>query len=276
LANRLLVCGGPLLNFAPDGMPPWLGSWSKDASNLQSLVCDYVETAVARYAGQIRKWEVCASGNTGGAFGLSEEDRLSLVARALDVVRQVDDEIQVLVHIDQPWGEYQSRGMHRLSPFQFVDALLRSGIGLSAVNLEVAVGFRPRGSSPRDLVDLSRMLDNWAALGIPLYVTLACPSDSQSPDPLASAGIQAESDDAHEVWNEAAQAAWIDSVVPVLMAKQSVVGIFWTHFFDGAPHDYPHGGLLRPDGSPKPAFERLEAQRRAFCKTENDSTPEDA
>jgi Glycosyl hydrolase family 10 len=276
LANRLMVYGGPLLNFAPDAMPRWLESWSKNASNLQSLVCDFVETAVARYAGQIRKWEVCASANTGGALGLSEEDRLSLVARALDVVRQVDDEIQVLVQIDQPWGEYQSRGMHRLSPLQFVDALLRSGIGLSAVNLEVAVGFRPRGSSPRDLVDLSRMLDNWAALGIPLTVTLASPSESDSPDPLASAGIQAEADGAHEAWNEAAQAAWIDSVVPVLMAKQAVVGIFWTHFSDGMPHDYPHAGLLRPDGSAKPAFERLQAQRRAFSKTENESTQDDA
>jgi hypothetical protein len=251
LANRLMVCGGPLLNFAPDAMPGWLGSWSKDASNLQSLVCDYVETAVARYAGQIRKWEVCASGNTGG------------------------DEIQVLIQIDQPWGEYQSRGMHRLSPLQFVDALLRSGIGLSAVNLEVAVGFRPRGSSPRDLVDLSRMLDNWAALGIPLYVTLACPSDGQLPDPLANAGIQVESDDGHEVWNEAAQATWVDSVLPILMAKQAVVGIFWTHFADGAPHDYPHAGLLRPDGTPKPAFDRLQAQRQAFSKIENDSSQED-
>jgi Glycosyl hydrolase family 10 len=275
LANRLLVCGGPLLNFGPEAMPAWLGSWSKDTSNLQSLVCDYVETAVARYAGQIRKWEVCANANTGGALGLSEEDRLVLVARALDVVRQVDDEIQVLVQIDQPWGDYQSRGTHRLSPLQFVDALLRSGIGLSAVNLEVAVGFRPRGSSPRDLVDLSRMLDNWGALGIPLYVTLACPSDNQSPDPLANAGIQAESDDAHEAWNETAQSTWIDSVLPVFMAKQAVVGIFLTHFSDGAPHDYPHAGLLRPDGTPKPAFERIKAQRRAFYKTENESSQEE-
>ncbi len=270
LANRLLVCGGPLLNFATDAMPRWLGSWAKDASNLQSLVCDYVETAVARYAGQIRKWEVCANGNTGGALGLSEEDRLSLVARALDVVRQVDDEIQVLVQIDQPWGEYQSRGMHRLAPLQFVDALLRSGIGLSAVNLEVAVGFRPRGSSPRDLLDLSRMLDNWATLGIPLYVTLACPSECQAPDPQAAPGIQAECDASHRGWGEAEQASWIDSVLPVLMAKQAVVGIFWSHFFDGTPHDYPHAGLIRPDGSPKPAFERLTAQRRAFCKTDSD------
>jgi hypothetical protein len=270
LANRLLVCGGPLLNFAPDGLPAWLGSWAKNASNLQSLICDYVETAVARYAGRIRKWEVCACGNTGGALGLSEEERLSLVARALDVVRQVDDEIQVLVQIDQPWGEYQSRGLHRLSPFQFVDALLRSGIGLSAVNLEVAVGFRPRGSAPRDLLDLSRMLDSWTALGIPLNVTLACPSASESADPNAAAGIQAESDGWKEEWGEAAQADWIDAVLSVLMAKQAVVGIFWTHFFDGGPHEYPHAGLIRPDGTPKPAFERLTAQRRAFCKTDSD------
>ena len=54
------------------------------------------------------------------------------------------------------------------------------------------------------------------------------------------------------------------------MAKQAVVGIFWSHFFDGSPHDYPHAGLIRPDGSPKPAFERLTAQRRAFCKTDSD------
>ena len=94
--------------------------------------------------------------------------------------------------------------------------------------------------------------------------------------PRRYAGIQAESDGTHEAWNEAAQAAWIDSVVPVLMAKQAVVGIFWTHFCDGTPHDYPHAGLLRPDGSPKPAFERLQAQRRAFSKTESESSQDDA
>jgi hypothetical protein len=276
LANRLLVCGGPLLDFSAEGLPEWVGSWTKDVANLQSLVCDYVETAVARYAGQIRKWEVCAGGNTGGALGLSEEDRLGLVARALDVVRQVDDEIQVLVQIDQPWGGYQARGLHRLSPLQFVDALLRSGIGLSAVNLELAVGYRPRGSAPRDLLELSRMLDGWTLLGIPLYVTLAAPSASQVVDPQAASSIQAESDGWNEPWGEAAQAAWIDSVLPVLMAKQAVVGIFWTHFFDGAPHEYPHAGLIRPDGTPKPAFERLTAQRRGFSKHDGESPLSDA
>jgi hypothetical protein len=114
------------------------------------------------------------------------------------------------------------------------------------------------------------MLDSWTALGIPLNVTLACPSASESADPNAAAGIQAESDGWKEEWGEAAQADWIDAVLSVLMAKQAVVGIFWTHFFDGGPHEYPHAGLIRPDGTPKPAFERLTAQRRAFCKTDSD------
>ncbi len=72
LANRLFVSGGPLLDLSPDGMPAWVGSWGGDLPNLQSLVCDYVETAVGRYAGRIRSWNVCTRGNTGGAFGLSE------------------------------------------------------------------------------------------------------------------------------------------------------------------------------------------------------------
>jgi hypothetical protein len=114
------------------------------------------------------------------------------------------------------------------------------------------------------------MLDQWSILGIPLYVTVACPSESKPADPHAAASIQAESDGWKEDWGEPAQAAWIDSVLPVLMAKQAVVGVFWTHFFDGAPHEYPHAGLVRPDGTPKPALERLTAQRRAFCKTDSD------
>jgi len=270
LANRLMLCGGPLLDFSGGGLPKWLNTWEHDLANLQSVVCDYVETAAARYAGKIRTWDVCARANTGGVLGLSEENRLSLVARALDVVRQLDDEVQIQIRIDQPWGGYQSRGVQRLSPLQFVDALLRAGIGLSAVNLEFAVGFRPRGSARRDLLEFSRLLDLWSALGVPLYVTLACPSEDSSPDPHAVASIHADKEGWNEEWSESSQAAWIDSVFPVLMAKQAIVGIFWSHFSDQVPHEFPHAGLVRGDGSPKPALQHLGAQRRTSWKIDSD------
>jgi hypothetical protein len=266
LANRLLVYGGPLLDFSPAGLPEWVEPWKGHLTNLQSFVCNYVETAVARFAGRIRNWDVCARANTGGALGISEENRLSLTARALDVVRQVDEEVQIMIHIDQPWGEYQSRGQHRLAPLQFVDALLRSGIGLSTVNLELAVGFRPVGSAHRDLLELSRMLDQWSSLGVPLYVSLACPSDSRSADPNCASNRLVDSDGWVAPWDEASQAAWIDSVLPVLMSKQAVVGTIWEHYSDQAPHEFPHAGLLRADGTPKPALQHFSAQRHAFSQ----------
>jgi hypothetical protein len=253
-----------LLDLSAEGMPAWLGSWGSDLPNLQSLVCDYVETAVGRYAGRIRNWNVCARANTGGAFSLSEESRLWLVARALEVVRQVDDEVQVMIRVDQPWGEYQARGAYRLAPLQFVDALLRAGIGLSAVDLEIAVGFRPRGSSPRDLLELSRLLDLWSVLGIPLYVTLACPSEAVAADPQASSGFAIERGRWKDEWSESAQAAWIDGLLPVLMAKQAVLGIFWMHISDGVRHEFPHAGLIRPDGTLKPAFAHFTDHRRPW------------
>ncbi len=190
------------------------------------------------------------------------------MARALEVVRQVDDEVQVTIRVDQPWGEYQAHGGHRLAPLQFVDALLRAGIGLSAVDLEIAVGFRPRGSAPRDLLELSRLLDLWSVLGIPLYVTLACPSQPIAADPQALAGIEIERGRWKEAWSESAQADWIDGLLPVLMAKQAVVGVFWMHLADGAPHEFPHAGLIRPNGTFKPALARFAEHRRALGKTE--------
>ena len=107
-------------------------------------------------------------------------------------------------------------------------------------------------------------------------MTLAVPSESRAVDPQASPTIQAESDGWNEPWGEAAQADWIDAVLPVLMAKQSVVGVFWTHFSDGAPHEYPHAGLIRPDGTSKPAFERLATQPPGLARSEGEFPHPDA
>lgn len=268
LQNKLLMYGGPLLDLSPNGLPAWLWQWEHDVLNLQSFVCDFVETAISRYVGKIRNWEISARVNTGGVMTLNEEQRLGLVARTLEVARQVDDEIQLLIRIDQPWGDYQARGQHRLSPLQFVDALIRSGVGLSGVNLELGMGYRPRGSAPRDLLDFSRLIDHWSQLGVPLHVTLAFPS-ATGDDPLARSDLEVECSYSNHMWDENVQAEWVDRFLPLLMAKQSVVGIFWSHFSDQAVHHFPHAGLLRCDGSAKPVLEHILNYRREFWSPQN-------
>jgi hypothetical protein len=244
--NRLLLRGGPLLNLAPDGLPGWLQQWGHDFFNLQSFLSDFVETAINRYLGRVRIWEVSSRVNTGGAFKLNEEERLTLVARTLEVARQVDEEAQLQIRIDQPWGAYQAAGEHRLSPIQFVDALLRCGVGLSGVNLEIAAGYNDQGASPRDLLDTSRLIDQWSMLEVPLSVTLAYPSTAL-PDPACTSPLVVRA----ESCSEEEQAKWIDKMVSLLMAKQSVVGIYWSHLADKGPHGFPNAGLINSDGTTK-------------------------
>jgi hypothetical protein len=232
---------------------------------LQSFVCDFVETAVARYLGRIRIWEISARGNTGGALALTEEHRLTLAAKTLEVARQVDPEGQFLIRVDQPWGEYQARGQHKLSPMQFTDALVRAGVGLTGINLEIGIGYAPRGSHSRDLLDFSRLIDQWSVLGLPLQVTLAFPS-SGGADPNVTADLEVESDSWRRPWSEEAQAAWLDLYYPLLMAKPAVTAVFWTHFSDAHPHCFPHAGLLRADETPKPALARIVKLRKAYWK----------
>ncbi len=50
MENRLLMRGGPLLDLSPKGLPDWLNQWGHDYFNLQSFLCDFVETAISRYA----------------------------------------------------------------------------------------------------------------------------------------------------------------------------------------------------------------------------------
>ena len=269
--NHLLIVGGPLVDLSPEGMPGWLSQWEHDLFNLQSFIGDFVETAMSRYAGKIRNWEIAARVNTGGHLALNEENRLTLTARTLEIASQVDEDNQLMVGIDQPWGDYQARGQHQLSPLQFVDALIRSGAPLSGINLEIAIGYRPRGTASRDVLDFSRMVDIWSTLGVPLYVTLAFPS-ATNVDENAKPDLEVDRAGWKKPWSEAAQAEWVDLYLPLLMAKESVVGIHWTHFTDQTAHRFPNAGLLRADGQSKPALEHIINYRREYWSGDDSET----
>ncbi len=132
-------------------------------------------------------------------------------------------------------------------------------------NLEIVVGYRPRGTPARDLLDCSTMIDRWCALGIPLQVTLAFPSDD-SPDPLADSDLEVDRPAWKMPWTCEAQAAWLDMLLPLLIAKPAVAAVYWAQFSDASPHSFPHSGLVEPDGSPKPTLQHMIDYRRLHLK----------
>jgi hypothetical protein len=249
-SHRTILRGGPLLDLRTGGLPEWLSPWKDDFLNLPSFVCDFVDTAISRYTGVIRIWEVSAGGNLGGALQLNEEHRLALVARSLEAAIRTDSDSQYFIRIAQPWGEYQREGRHRLSPFQFVDALIRSNLGLTGVSLDINVGYQGETCFTRDLHSVSRLIDLWSMLGIQIHVNLACPSSSD-PDPRADPQFVVQDRVWTGPWTEELQAEWMERIIPLLVAKPCVTGIFLEQFSDSIPHRYPHAGLLRSDATPK-------------------------
>ena len=264
--NNLLIRGGCLLDFAPEGLPDWLESWKLDMVNFQSIVSHFIETAITRYTGSIRNWTLVSAMNTGGVFGLNEETRLTLTARAIEVAKQTDDSIQCFIRVEQPWGDYLSKGQHQLSPMQFVDAIDRLGVGLSGIDLELSIGYFPNGSHHHDMLDMSKLIDKWSMLNLPLHLTLAFPSDDTVVNERDKSISRVQASQWKTGWSEAAQAEWLELYLSLLLAKPAVTGVYWSQFRDQDACRFPHSGLVNQDGKAKPALDTVTKYHRQYWR----------
>jgi len=260
-ANRLAVCAGPLLQFDPRSVPDWLYLYEDDFDSLLDFASQFVQAAVSRYRGQVDVWVCAGRVNTAEVFSASEEEKVKLAARAIELTRSIDPEAPVLISFDQPWAEYLTRRDADFPPLHFADALVRANLGLTGLMLEINVGYTPAGTLARDPLEFSRQIDYWSLLGVPLYLSICAPSGCQA-DPLAQRRTKLPPDG----WNLKAQQAWVARYVPLLLAKPSVHGIFWSQLRDAEPHDFPHGGLFDLRRQVKPALRQLGAIRSAYLK----------
>jgi Glycosyl hydrolase family 10 len=254
--KNLRITAGPLVDFSAFGLPEWLWLWESDLPSLSSFMCDYVETVVGRYHKRIRRWQLTAGSNNANVLRLGEDDLLWLTARLAEAAWQVDSEIELIVGIAQPWGEYMARAEHTYSPFVFADTLIRAGLKLSALDLEWTMGVTPRGSYVRDLLDASRLLDLYALLGTPLQVTLAYPSELKK-DALADPALSATGGYWLNGLTPDGQADWAADFLTLAVCKPFVRGVSWAHLSDAEIHQFPQCGLLDAAGQAKVALSEL-------------------
>jgi hypothetical protein len=256
---------GPLIDFSSAQLPAWLWLWERDLPSLASFMCKFVETVVRRYRGRIRRWQLTAASNCANVLALTEDDLLGLTYRLSEAARQVDPALELVLGIAQPWGEYMALADRTHSPFIFADTLIRSGLSLSALDVEIVMGAMPRGSYCRDLLEVSRLLDLYALLGVPLRVTLGYPSSDQT-DADADPDLHVEGGHWGGGFTPEAQAVWASDVTALAVCKPFVQGVQWAHFRDAVPHQFPHCGLLDPRDQAKPALQKLRELREAHLR----------
>jgi hypothetical protein len=262
VTNRRPVIGGPLLQLDAHTLPDWLCLWEGDFDNIVSVVRDFIETVISRYRGKVAAWQCAARVNTGRALSLSEEERLRLAVSTIEAVRHADPNTPVILRFDQPWAEYMARTDVDLSPLHFADALVRAGLGLSAIGLDLSMGFTGAGSALRDRLDFARLIDLWSCLGLPLFVCLTAPS-SMAADAAAWGAGKPDANAISDGWNAAAQAKFVEDFLPILLAKPSVQAVVWNQWSDAEPHEFPYGGLVDSAGATKASLKALSAIRKA-------------
>lgn len=261
-AAGLRISAGPLLELDDRGVPDWTYLWEGDLSSLMGFMLDHVRAVVERYRGKVHLWQVAARMTHGHALGLNEEARLQVAAKAITTLRQLDPTTPLIVTFDQPWAEYLASEQLDLAPFHFADALVRADLGLSGIGLEINLGYHPGGSAHRGPLAISRLVDNWSLLELPLMVSLTLPSSAAN-DPNANGKVQVTGGEDGDVTPQS-QREWINQHVPLLLAKNAVQIVLWNQLSDSAPHHYPNSGLFDAADKPKPALEALQKIRQQY------------
>ena len=147
----------------------------------------------------------------------------------------------------------------------YADTLLRSGLNLAGLNVELVMGVSPRGTYCHDLLDISRMIDWYSLLGVPLQITLGFPSHAGK-DEHASKELSVNAGRWRDGFNPLTQADWAEQFTALALCKPAVRSVLWTHLDDAQPHDFPACGLVDAIGTAKPAMARLKQLRATHLR----------
>lgn len=259
------VTAGPVIDISQGMLPNWAAGWKGDLPTLAAFMCDFLETAVGRYKNDVRRWIVCAGFNHADGLGLGDDDRLRLAARLFEAAAHLDPDLELILSVAQPWGDYLVHDDQTISPLAFADDLIRTGLRVSAVELELRTGCVPRGSLPRDLLDTSRVIDLFSVLELPLEIVLSRPSSAR-PDPMAQSHGQQIGDGWRGGPSQDDQAEWGAANAALALCKPHVRAVTWDHWHDSDPHMTPAGGLIDAAGRLKPLLARLRSLRTDHLK----------
>ncbi len=255
--HALKVSSGPLVQLDGTEIPDWLYLWEEDPETLTIFVKQYVRSIVNRYRGRVHVWQAASRINSGNFLGLSHQDTVRMAIQIVETIRDLDSRTPVIISFDQLWGDSLSQKDYEL-PVYLADTLARANLGLSGIGLEIKLAYHPGGTSHRDALKVSRQLDRWSSLGLPLLVSLVVPGGT-GPDAKA----QAQASPLPDEWDPDRQNAWVQEHLPVMLGKQAVQGIMWNQFSDSHPHVLPHGGLIDGNSQPKSALASVSAIRKA-------------
>ena len=251
--EKVTLSAGPLLCFSKEYLPMWLLRSGVGFEKIRETAYRFVSELVARYSGVIRTWYAISGLNVFNYFGFRFEQILEMTRAANMAVKQGSDRALKIIEISNPWGEYYTTIPNSIPPIVYMDMVVQSGINFDAFGLQVRFGKNQSGMHVRDMMQISAILDSFAPIAKPLYVTeVEVPSKNGTGlQDGKVAGIW------HEEWNQLQQGQWIEQFYKIALSKQFVNSVTYSHLADTEDSTIADSGLLTAELEPKESYRML-------------------
>ena len=262
---KLPCVAGPLVDLTGGSAPEWLYLYENDFESLRDLAFGYVRATATRYRRVVKLWNVVAGLHAAGGFGLSFEQMIELTRLLVGQVKAVAPGAKTLVTVKEPFGEYLAGppdASSHVPPMLYAEMVSQSGVQVDGFGVEIVMGRPGRGRYVRDLFQISAMLDRFAPLGKPVFVTcVACPDAAEPAAEDAGRWFRP--------WDRELQAAWLRDVYRLCISRPFVESVAWADLADSPRATMPGGGLLDDMMQPKPsavALTELRAAARPYLR----------
>lgn len=251
----IVAKGHPLVYLIDPNTPGWLKG--ADFKTIEKAMEDRIVREVTRFKGRIKFWDVTNELNNPQAE-YTQTKLVELTKIAVNAVKQTDPAAKAIININMPTGdilEYTPAGQAAMADraqtsFQYLTALTKSGVSFDVVGIQM---YYPA----LDMLEISRLLDRYAKLGKPIHISEIGVSSQDGVDKKSYFKDQkatAALGQWHSPWNETIQADWLEQLYTIAYAKSSVEAIT---YWDLTDDFWPYGGIVRSDGTPKEAYQRL-------------------
>ena len=248
--EKVTLSAGPLLCFSKEYLPKWLLGSGVGFEKIRETAYRFVSEVVARYSGVVRAWYAISGLNVYNYFGFRFEQILEMTRAANMAVKQGSGRALKIIEISNPWGEYYTTIPNSIPPIVYMDMVVQSGINFDAFGLQVRFGKNQPGMHVRDMMQISAILDSFAPIAKPLYITdMEVPSKNGADlQDGQVAGIW------REEWNQLQQGRWIEQFYKIALSKQFVNSVTYSHLADTEDSAIVGSGLLTADLAPKESY----------------------
>ena len=255
--NRISIKISPLLCFQPEYLPNWLFIWENDFEQVRELAFSYITALVTRYQSKVQAWDIISGLNANNCFKFSFDQILEMTRSCCLAAKKVSNRSLVLIELTEPWGEYFAYNHQAIPPFIYADTIYQSGIAFDGYSIKMAFGASSHGMRTRDLLEISVLLDRFAAFGKPIHLSgVSVPSSYDNSD----GGYW------HAPWTQDVQSAWVGKFYPIALSKPYVETVTWGSVVDNPGAVLPYGGLLSAKCTVKPAFDLLINLKKKMVK----------